>query len=61
MFPSEGAENVFDTDFLLAWKEVYKQSKEVRLPAKCTTCEMSKNYSAACMQLRDEIKNRKEN
>lgn len=89
MFPSEGAENVFDTDFLLAWKEVYKQTKEVRLPAKCTTCElrkeckacaamvitesgdfskvpeyrceMSKNYSAACMQLRDEIKNRKEN
>ena len=89
MFPSEDAENVFDADFLSVWSNVHKSAGEVRLPAKCTKCElrneckacaamvitesgdfskipeyrckMSKCYSAACVQLRDEIKNRKEN
>ena len=40
MFPTEGADNLFDTDFILAWQKVRDDSRKVRLPAKCSACNL---------------------
>jgi radical SAM protein with 4Fe4S-binding SPASM domain len=40
IFPNEGADNVFDLGFERAWENVRKKTSEIRLPAKCKTCEL---------------------
>ena len=47
MFPSENAINVFDTGFEYAWKKVHEKALEIRLPAKCASCEL-RDQCKAC-------------
>lgn len=42
MFPGVNAENVFDVDFSEAWEKVKAEIKGIRLPAKCSMCEIKK-------------------
>jgi radical SAM protein with 4Fe4S-binding SPASM domain len=54
MFPSEGAQNVFDTEFRSAWEAVRRSAGEVRLPAKCTNCELRKECKACAAMVISE-------
>ena len=47
MFPSQGSPNVFEMPFQSAWEQVKKETKEIRLPAKCAGCS-AKNICRAC-------------
>ena len=40
IFPNEGADNVFDLGFGRAWENVRERTSEIRLPAKCSACEL---------------------
>lgn len=47
MFPGENAQNVFAEDFLQAWEKVREETGRIRLPAKCSICEI-KDQCRAC-------------
>ena len=47
MFPSEGAPNLFETDFATAWEQVKRQTAAIRLPAECAGCA-HKDLCHAC-------------
>ena len=40
IFPNEGLDNVFDLGFERAWENVRERTREIRLPAKCSACEL---------------------
>lgn len=40
MFPPGKAENVFETEFMPAWQNVRNFAQTIRLPAKCSACEI---------------------
>ena len=40
IFPNEGADNVFDLGFERAWENVRERTRKIRLPAKCSSCEL---------------------
>lgn len=40
MFPSEGAPNVFETDFAAAWEQIRQRAQKIRLPKACAACEL---------------------
>lgn len=47
MFPDMGDNNVFEMDFLPAWKNVTQMADAVRLPSKCAGCTI-KDSCKAC-------------
>jgi MoaA/NifB/PqqE/SkfB family radical SAM enzyme len=54
MFPSEGAPKVFETKFETVWETVRKSAGAVRLPAKCTNCELRKECKACAAMVISE-------
>ena len=47
IFPNDGADNVFDLGFKRAWENVRKKTSAIRLPAKCSACEL-RDQCKAC-------------
>lgn len=47
MFPCTESNNVFDNGFLVCWKHVTVTTENIRLPSKCTNCNL-KDHCKAC-------------
>ena len=47
MFPTDGSPNVFKTPFSVGWEQIKKATADIRLPAKCSACNV-KNICRAC-------------
>lgn len=47
MLPDTNTKNIFEVDFAEAWKEICETADAIRLPAKCSVCEI-KNQCRAC-------------
>ena len=43
MFPTEGAPNVFQTDFSAAWEQLKTQTAAIRLPNRCARCQLKES------------------
>ena len=46
IFPGEHAKNVFEEDFLHVWESVKKETDAIRMPAKCSSCNLQDQCKA---------------
>lgn len=54
MFPTEGAPNVFESDFLQQWQHIREMVAAIRLPAECTACELRDSCKACAAMVLTE-------
>ena len=47
MFPGDNAENIFDTGFADAWERIKRSAAAIRMPPKCSKCQM-RDQCKAC-------------